>query len=176
MKKASWMLVWVGLAVFACTRDKTVPFAPAVDAGLCISPAKADPERTPRGGKIDVESAVVTGKPVVSYRDILSYNLADHVMKLAFPADSLARAMHKYGQTFLVTLDSEKLYGVWIWSAVMSTICSSVVIVPDMPENGLKPDEIRIQLGYPSKAFFKGIDPRNNQSLVQRLARDGKAK
>ncbi len=172
--KNCFLFMGICIVFLSCSKNKTNPFTPAQAAeGLCIYPAVLSSSHQAGTDEIDVGRAEISGKPIVSYRQILSYDTATHVIRLSIPRDSLPP--FDYRTPFLVTLDSVKMYGGWFFANFFSSTCSWVVIIAD-DFSVTDPNAIRIGLGYPNEGFFVGIDPRGNPAIIGRLARDGKIK
>ncbi len=161
------------LSFIFCSRNKDIPYVPAeTGEGLCIYSAVLDASHRTDTDEIDVNRARISGKPIVAYRNILSYDTANHVIRLSIPRDSLPP--FGFRTPFLVMLDSVKMYGGWFFSNFISSTCSWVVIIID-DFSVAEPDRIRIGLGYPTERFFVGRDPRGNSAITRRLKKDGKA-
>ena len=158
----------------SCHKNSST-LSPDGDNGLCIytTDVNAHPEYLYH--EFDVSDLQIKGDPLISYSDILAYDLDSHVLTLTMPRDSLAVEKKVQGVPFIVTLDGRKMYGGWFWTVLSSAVCNGVVIVLDDPGDHLQANQIRIRLGYPSEKFFKGKDPRNNQQIINRLYRDHKA-
>src|SRR5262245_60528902 len=104
------------------------------------------------------------GKVVITAEQILSYNLATHTLTLAPKArDELAKQLRKdhrlvSGIPFEVTVGGTVSYKGVFTTVASSLAMSKVVIVVDAQDlnSTLGTDQIRVQLGYPGKDFFKG--------------------
>lgn len=147
--------------------------------GLYIYPTKVEYTSDLSYQNFDIENVSIIDNPIISYDDIISYDTTSHILKLTYSRDSLKSKIGQigvYGKSFLVTLDSSKIYGGWFWTPISSIPCHWVVIEPDCSFDSLKLNEIRIKLGYPNEDHFKGEDPRSNKEIFNRLIVDGKAK
>ena len=144
--------------------------------GLCIYPTKIKYTSDLSYQKIIVEEAPLIGEPLIFYDDIVAYDTTSHILSLSYPRDSLKINIGVYGEPFIVTLDSTKIYGGWFWTPISSIPCHWVVIQPNDPLDNLGTNEIRIKLGYPSEKHFWGKDPRNSRKIFDRLIKNGKAK
>ena len=148
-----------------------------LDEGLCIYPTKIQYTSDLSYQRINVEDAPIIGESIISYDDIISYDTTAHILSLSYPRDSLKINIKSvYGEPFLVTLDSAKIYGGWFWTPASSIPCHWVVIEPDALFDSLATNEIRIKLGYPNEKHFQGEDPRNDRKIFDRLVMDGKAR
>jgi hypothetical protein len=173
--KRHLLWIWIFLITITCSKDKTNPCTPSsTGEGLCIYPAVLSSTHQAGVDEIDVNLAEISGKPIVSYGEILSYDTAAHVIRLSIPRDSLT-LFGRFHTPFLVTLDSVKIYGGWFFANFASSICNSVVIIAD-DFTVIEPNSIRISLGYPSERFYTGTDPRANPAIIRRLIQDGKIK
>jgi hypothetical protein len=171
--RISPILIFILLAAFACTKNKTNPFTPSgIGEGLCVYPAVLKTDGAPVWDSYDLTLAEISGRPIVSYRDILSYDTVSHVLHLSVPRDSL-HLFNRFGTPFLVTLDSAKMYGGWFFADFASSVRNSVVIIAD-DFTVAESNAIRISLGYPDERFFTGADPRGNPSIIRRLIHDSK--
>jgi len=149
------------------------------DEGLCIYLTEIEHTSDLTYQFVDVQKVPIIGKPIISYNDIISYDTTAHILSLLYNRDSLENRIAPigvYGKPFLVTLDSTKIYGGWFWTPISSIPCHWVVIEPDCLFDSLETNEIRLKLGYPNESYFKGIDPRNNKKIFDRLIKDGKAR
>ena len=147
--------------------------------GLCIYPTIVEHTADLTYQNFDIENVPLLNKPIISYDDIICYDTTSHIVTLTYSRDSLINKLGQidvYGNPFLVTLDSSKIYGGWFWTPVSSIPCHWVVIEPNSLFDTLKTNEIRIKLGYPDENEFMGEDPRNNKEIFDSLILDGKVK
>ncbi len=147
--------------------------------GLSIYVTKVEINSNLAYQNFNLESANLIGEPIISYNQILSYDTSNHIITLSNSRDSLKNKIGQisiYGEPFIVTVDSQKIYGGWFWSPVSSIPCHSAVIILDGIIDSLKSNEIKIKLGYPNENQFKGIDYRNNKLIIDCLIRDNKIK
>lgn len=176
MKNASTLMLCLLLSVaaFMSSCEKSLSPETELGEGLCIY--AVNPSSLPEDNYVmDVSKAEIAGDPIISYSDIASYDIDKHTLTLTVPHDFYTR-QDLFGTPFVVTLDSEKIYGGWFWSSLSSAICNWVVINLLPPTEELEENQIRITLGYPNESFFVGFDPRNHPRILNRLAHDGKAK
>jgi hypothetical protein len=182
-KKLLWFIITGLFFSFTCCNDNIVSSSNS-NEGLCIYATKININSDLSYQNIDLEKAELIGEPIISYNHIILYDTSNHVLTLSFSQDSLKKRIAQisayndinaiYGMPYIVTLDHEKIYGGWFWSPVSSIPCHSVVILLDTVSDALKINEIKIQLGYPDENQFKGIDPRNNKKIIERLIKDQK--
>ncbi len=124
---------------------------------------------------------------VISEDGIISYNQTNHEIKLNEEGLRVMRSKILYeeenGQlvpklgglylkTFTVRLNGEEIYSGTFWSSLSSSSNDGVVLLDVLGINS--GDSIRLEAGYPSSAYFKGIDPRNNTKIMQYLKEKGK--
>lgn len=110
---------------------------------------------------------------VISDRDIVSYNKTSHEIKLTEEGvrkiEALSFEVPVYGKPLVVKLNDREIYNGSFWSPISSVAVSGIVIDTFVQDN-----TIRIEAGYPSSEFFKGIDPRNNSEIFEFFRRIGK--
>ncbi|MDH5362400.1 MAG: hypothetical protein OEW84_03705 [Aigarchaeota archaeon] len=103
---------------------------------------------------------------VISDKDIASYNKTSHEIKLneegVRKIEALSYEVPVYGKPFVVKLNDRQIYNGSFWSPISSVAASGIVIDTFVQHN-----TIRIEAGYPSSEFFKGIDPRNNSEIFE---------
>lgn len=146
-----------------------------LDKGLCVYPTNTSNHPEFQYQEINVNKVSISGEAIILYKNIISYDTASHIITLSYPVDSLKIKKDINGTPVLITLDGEKIYGLWFWSSFSSAICNWIVVVPDSPFDSLRQNQLKIDLGYPTSKYFKGNDPRNNPKIISRLVTDGKA-
>lgn len=144
----------------------------ASGSGNCQPPTTPGPEH--------FEITAADGRVVIAADDVLAYEWASHTLTLKPKVrrnlfDALKRKL-VHGEPFIVRVGSKAVYqGNWK-SSLSSIPCTTPVIVLD--RRALDPkfgeDQVRIELGYPSKDFFKGEDPRGDQRVRNALEVSGK--
>ena len=129
------------------------PFAPASEKGfgICLSE---------------------NNQLVISDKDIIFYNKSSHEIKLTQEGVQKVDALKipVYGLPFVLKIDGEKVYGGSFWTPISSVPSSGIVI--EVFE--IKDSIIRLEKGYPTSEFFKGLDPRNNSQVFDYLQKIGK--
>lgn len=137
-----------------------------------IKPPKA-PELPPRFAITNEE-----GSPILEQEQIASYEWATHKITL-MPGAALDVRVKEgdsivHGIPFLVAAD-----GVICYRGVVTTSASSrsqsVPVINIQPLQGRK-GLVQIELGYPSREFFKGDDPRGDERVRNVLRKLGKLK
>ena len=116
----------------------------------------------------------LAGRPIISLKDIVSYNAGTHEMALS---DGAYQRMSDLevpvrGRSFLVCVDREPLYWGALWTAFSSVSFDGVVILQPLRPEG--PKVIGLELGYPSESFYRGADPRSDAAALKSLERAGK--
>ena len=125
---------------------------------------------------IAIQSA--DGKVLVGIPDIESYEWNSHTITLA--TGLLTRLLDRLvgelvcGHPFRVVVKDETIYQGVITSGCSSYTFDSPVI--DLTPADLNQEQIRIQLGYPTEAYFKGKDPRGDTRIRESLESAGKLK
>lgn len=114
-------------------------------------------------------------KLVISDEDIISYNKTSHEIKLTARGvekiKSLALEVPVTGSPFVIKINGKEIYEGSFWVPISSIPYSGIVIVIDALTQG---NTIRIETGYPSPEFFKGVDPRNNPEVFNYFQEIGK--
>jgi hypothetical protein len=122
------------------------------------------------------------GKVIIAADNIKSYNWSTHMVALA--PDTRAGLFYSLSKTegrvsgvpFAVCLDGKPIYqGKFTTSASSFSFDTPVIVVnPVTYKDGLKENELVIQLGYPNQKFFKGDDPRGDKRIEKALRAAGK--
>jgi hypothetical protein len=124
--------------------------------------------------EIDETKITLEEKPLINYKDIMSYDPGAHVFKITSSArdriKSLANSLHTC--TFAMVADKEIIYTGYFWASFSSAICPWLTIDPIFAQYA---GELKVQLGYPG--VMEGIsipDRRNDERLLGILRHDGK--
>jgi len=126
--------------------------------------------------KMELGSLVLQDRPLLSSDDIVSYEVSTHEIRLQSPTcQKLSRAFPQSigvrGVPFVVCVGAQRIYAGAFWTPLSSLSFDGVVILqPCM----MQQQTIRIELGYPSGAFFTGTDPRADPRVLGALRADGK--
>jgi hypothetical protein len=116
----------------------------------------------------------ITGEPIISSEDIVTYNAQTHEMKLtpgAFERISQLEVPVR-GKSFLVCVDKAPLYWGAFWTPVSSISFDGVTIW--QPLTPKEPYVVTLELGYPSSSFYGGEDPRSDPAVMKSLEQAGK--
>jgi len=116
----------------------------------------------------------IAGEPVISTRDIISYNVITHEILLTSDAfDRISRLdVPVGGRSFVVCVDRQPLYWGAFWTPLSSISFDGVTIMKPLGSDVSR--VIQISPGYPSASFYKGEDPRNNLEVMRSLQQAGK--
>ncbi len=116
----------------------------------------------------------IADEPIIGLNDIITYNSATHEMVLANEAFRRVAALRPsvYGQSFVVCVDRSPIYWGAFWTLISSVPFSGITI--EIPFNSPGNNSITLNPGYPSTAFFKGEDARNNMTVINALQQAGK--
>jgi hypothetical protein len=146
---------------------------------IAISSAQAKSAEPPVNA-VDIRDDA--GHVLVAADKIASYDWPTHTLTLA-PGEcaKLAAELHKNKQLvsgipFTINIGGKPIYAGKITSLVSSFSLATPVIVIDQKiiEPKVSDDQLRIQLGYPTRQFFQGDDPRGNPQLRTALRAAGK--
>ena len=112
----------------------------------------------------------ITGSPVITIKDILSYDRNHHEITLTESAfDRLAQLdIPVNGLGFAVCINREVIYSGAFWTPISSVSYDGPVIIIPLSDQGAR--TVKIELGYPSSTFFQGQDPRSDQRILDALA------
>ena len=122
------------------------------------------------------------GNVIIAADKIKCYNWSKHMLTLVpdFRSD-LFNELSKTeglvsGRRFAACIDGKPIYeGNFTTSASSFSFNTPVIVVnPASCKDGLKANELVIQLGYPNNEFFKSDDPRGDKRIEDRLRADGK--
>jgi hypothetical protein len=116
----------------------------------------------------------IADRPVISIRDIITYNAQTHEIKLTDEAfERIANLeVPVSGKPFLVCVDGSPIYWGAFWTPISSLSFDGVTIWQPMGSQESK--IITLELGYPASSFYKGEDPRNDPVVLDSLERSGK--
>jgi hypothetical protein len=116
----------------------------------------------------------IADEPIIGLNDIITYNSATHEIVLTDEAFQRIAALRPsvYGQSFVVCVDRNPIYWGAFWTVISSVPFSGVTI--EIPINSPGNNSVTVNPGYPSPAFFRGEDPRNNMTVINALQQAGK--
>jgi hypothetical protein len=112
--------------------------------------------------------------PIISVKDIITYNAQTHEIKLTSNAYDrvLTLDVPVTGRSFMVCVDEEPIYWGAFWTPISSLSFDGVTIW--QPYNTEEQKIIVLELGYPSSSYYSDEDPRNNRKVLESLEKDGK--
>ncbi len=116
----------------------------------------------------------IADQPIISIKDIITYNAQTHEIKLTDEAfERIAQLeVPVRGKSFLVCVNKSPVYWGAFWTSLSSVSFGGVTIWQPLGPQELK--IITLELGYPSSSFYNGEDPRNNPVILQSLEKYGK--
>lgn len=116
----------------------------------------------------------ITDQPVISMKDIITYNAQTHEIKLTANAFERISQLDVpvRGRSFMVCVDRKLIYWGAFWTPLSSMSFDGVTIWKPLGSQG--PEIITLELGYPSSSFYAGEDPRNNPEVLNALKQTGK--
>jgi hypothetical protein len=157
------ILVCVLLTFSGCTTTKGEGFAIYL-TGEDIPPAQMEA----------LSHVEIADQPVISVKDIITYNAQTHEMKLTASAYERICSLEVpvEGKSFMVCVDKKPIYWGAFWTPISSISFDGVTIWK--PFNSQESKVIALELGYPSASFYGGEDPRNNAEVMESLKREGK--
>lgn len=151
------------LGTYACSSNSSEGFA------IYLTKDNIPPAR------MDALSYVrLSFQPLITAEDLLAYDPSDHRMELGAEALNRISALEvpTTGKSFLVCVDKVPIYWGAFWTPVSSQSFAGVTIILPLPRSGER--IIQLSLGYPTEAFFRGEDPRNDQKILDALNKAGK--
>jgi len=121
----------------------------------------------------DLEKTELEAEPLLTEKDIVSYDWATHTMELTEEGTKglpPAREMRTVGKSFVVVADGQRCYRGAFWTPLSSiSHPNPVILVTPLPAR-----TVRIERAYPSAKSAKGEDPRSDARLLKVLRETGK--
>jgi hypothetical protein len=116
----------------------------------------------------------IANQPIISMKDIITYNAQTHEIKLTASAYERISQLDVpvRGKSFMVCVDKKLIYWGAFWTPISSISFDGVTIWK--PLSSQEPKVITLELGYPSSSFYGGEDPRNNPEVLNSLKQAGK--
>ncbi len=132
---------------------------------FAVEPKTADLDLRDEAGKVLVSSDEITGYEWSSHTLILKKGVADRL------SIRLIQQEQKLAMPFTLALDGKTVYRGELTTGFSSQSLSGMVIVlgDQQPDKNAKTDRLSLQLGYPSKKFFQGKDPRGDDRVKNAL-------
>lgn len=124
----------------------------------------------------DLDHLELEEVPVLSLADITAYTWETHEMELTPSAYGRLAELQVStsllaGLPFVICVGPERVYGGAFWTSYSSAVFGGIVI-DVYPAEKYRP--VRIQLGYPSAAWFTGEDLRADPRIFRSLEEAGK--
>jgi len=170
LKKTLFILaIILGLALSSCQPGKENHFA----IYLLVQDFPAT-----KLSQMDINQLTLENNPVISSDDIISYDKANHIIKLTQGAFTRIQKIFSMpvkvdGVPFVVCVGKERIYTGGFWTPASSLSYAGVVI---MQPFDVKEATIQINLGYPVSDVFTGNDPRADHRIIESLKQDKKLK
>jgi hypothetical protein len=113
-------------------------------------------------------------QPVISTKDIVSYNVITHEILLTADVFVRVSSLHvpTSGRSFMVCVDRQPIYWGAFWTPLSSQSFDGITIMKPLGSSDSR--VIKIEPGYPSASYFNGEDPRNNLEVIGSLQQAGK--
>jgi hypothetical protein len=144
---------------------------PATESGFSIHLLAQDtsPQQLAILSHLELEE-----NPLLSINDIVSYRTATHEIELTATGYERIHSLSVPvgGIAFAVCVDGQPIYAGAFWVGYSSLSFDGVVIDTTLARSDHP--VIRIQLGYPGPAFFRGDDPRSDPRILQALEEAGR--
>jgi hypothetical protein len=124
--------------------------------------------------EIEKNAFIPEEDPIISYVDILSYNLKSHTFKISDSARERLQGVESdiHGRPFVLVAHKQFIYTGYFWASYSSAICPWLTIDPIHAQYS---GELRVALGYPWLMDDMSIpDSRNDERLLNILRQDRK--
>jgi hypothetical protein len=128
--------------------------------------------------KMDVDQLPLEIEPLLSGEDIVSYELANHIIEITPAAyrrfrGTFPQLVRVAGIPFVVCAGSQRIYAGALWTPASSISYDGVIILQPFDNDGTT---IQLSLGYPGPDSFTGSDPRADPRIVRALEQAEKLK
>ena len=170
MKKKSFLLTaFCALTIASCTLSE-------ID-GLAIYLLSQDISAVD-AAKWDLDQLPLENEPLISDKDIISYERANHSIELTPGAyrrfqGVFPKPVKVSGIPFVVCVGPQRIYSGALWTPASSISYDGVVILQPFDDDGTT---IQLTLGYPGPEAFTGSDPRADPRIVRALEQAKKLK
>jgi hypothetical protein len=157
------MLVLSILVLSICTTSKGEGFA------IYLTKQDIPPAQMEALSHVDIAE-----RPIITINDIITYDAQEHELRLTASAFERVSQLGVpvRGKSFIVCIDKRPIYWGAFWTPLSSMSFDGVTIWK--PLSLEEPHVIRLELGYPSSAFYIGEDPRSNPVVIEPLEQAGK--
>jgi hypothetical protein len=157
--------------LISCSRD-TYFKNPGTDVEIYLVKSFETEDGT---DQIITSSVVIEDEPLVTYDQILEYNVMEYTFKVSQDAiESINEegGLRCHFKTFAITVDREVIYAGYFWPSYSSSIKMWFVIDPLFLSSEQK---LRVQKAYPSNSFAGNYpDLRNDPRIIAVFSRDNK--
>lgn len=128
--------------------------------------------------KVDLNQLALEEKPIISAKDIVTYDQTTHEIELTQAAYARIQQIFPLpvkvdGIPFVVCVGEQPIYAGAFWTPLSSLSFDGVVIMQPFETDGTT---IRIVLGYPGPDAYIGRDPRADERVMKALQAAGKLK
>ncbi len=169
LKKTPLLIIILAFAISSCRSAEKDDFA--------IYLLKQDIPTTELS-QVDIGQLVLEGEPILSGKDIVSYDKTSHTMELSQAAftriqNIFPMPVRVSGIPFVVCVGKERIYTGAFWTPLSSLSFDGVVIMQPLDA---KEATIQISLGYPVPAVFTGNDPRADPRIIKAFEQEKKLK
>ena len=126
--------------------------------------------------QMEVSSHVdIAERPIITTSDIITYDAQKHELRLTAGAFERISQLDVpvTGRSFIVCVDKAPIYWGAFWVPWSSMSFDGVTIWKPLTLEE-SDDIIRLELGYPSSAYYVGEDPRSNPVVIESLEQAGK--
>ncbi len=157
----------IAILIVLMLSDCTIPLG----EGFAIYLTKGDIPPAQLASLSHVDTAE---EPVISMKDIVTYNAQTYELKLTKSAyERICKLdVPVRGRSFVVCVDGNPIYCGAFWTPISSMSFDGVTIWKPLIVR--EPYIIKLQLGYPSSSFYGGKDPRSSPEIIRSLEQAGK--
>src|SRR4030043_2300467 len=162
-KLTALIIIGTILVFSSCTISKGDGFA------IYLTKGDIPPAQMPALSHVDTAEP-----PIISMKDIITYNAQTHELKLTTSAFERISQLDVpvRGKSFVVCVDRKPIYWGAFWTPISSLSFDGVTIWKSLSLE--QPHVITLELGYPSSSFYGGEDPRNRPEIISAFEKAGK--
>ena len=163
--RSSVFFAWLGL-IFLFLLPFAAPSKALSDFSIYLTSKKSNSSYTST-------SPALPERPLLTIDDIVSYSPSTGLLTLSDRGRSKLRTVQR-GNSFAACVDHRVIYRGKIWEGISSMISADIVFLIN-PSIASFNDDVHIQLGYPTAAYYKGNDdPRSDVRILRSLGNAGK--
>jgi hypothetical protein len=163
--RLSIFLIALSLSVAACKEQSVSPTTTAADPNAMGIYAVKSFTTVGNSFKIDENTVVLEEKPLVAYKDIVSYSATGHIITLTEDGKNAVQSLEQSGirKAFAIKANNVVVYTGYFWSSIMSSNCDwTVMDVIDLPSQ----KTLKVQLGYPSDLYRGTVPDRRSDTRI----------